>query len=317
MGMINMSIINKNKANDTIKLIASKKISAPDIASIIITTMAYFLLLSSGDINEGFAIALLVYRLGVFPSIFAIKSLLSKSYKPMGYVFKDSWDIINQPGLDDEEKVTILRNYLESRMERWLKYWIKFKTIVCKDESWKSKWKHIKELLKEIYRGEINIYQLAWLILYYIYAILIVTNILEIPGPYDLVISLVFLAVIYYATGDLIGLGTILVHIFGLLSGAETEESIKEALIETEKDLKMGAQAYYFYTADKPNEVIETKTNEVIMVKQIGSRSELIAHAENLEQLSEMSKAQPDEKAKINGEIEKIKAILNGQKKEE
>ena len=313
-----MEIINKNKFNDTFKLIASKKISATDIFSIIITTMAYFLLLSSGDTNEAWAVALLVYRLGVFPSIFAVKSLLSKSYKPIGYVFQDSWDIVKQPNLTDKEKYTLLKDYLEKKMEHWLKYWIKFKTIVCQDTSWKSKWFQIKELLKEIYRGEINLYQLIWMILYYVYAILIVTNILAIPGPFDLVIALIFLAVIYYATGDLVGLGTILVHIFTLLSGMQTEDDIRGALLEAEKDIKTGAQVYYFYTADKNYiEVqpgVKVKLDGGTMTKE---EIDLEDAKEESQALGELIETAKKEKAELNGEIAKAELAIQEQEKKE
>ena len=50
---------------------------------------------------------------------------------------------------------------------------------------------------------------------------------------------------------------------------------------------------------------------QVVITKQVGTMSELEAHVENLEQLSN---ALPGEKEKINGEIEAIKKIISEKK---
>lgn len=238
----------KNLMN-TLKIVLSKRLSFADAVSIATAVIGYFSLVFVGQDVEAFSIWGLLYKLLVFPIIFIIRSSLSKSYKTMGTVFNDSWSIINEPNITDLEKRIILKTFLESKMEKWFKYWLKFKKIVCNDSDWKKKANQMKEWIKEVYNGELNMYQGTWLILYYIYAILSITGVLEVLAPYDIIICLIFMGVLYIATGDLVGLGTILVHVFNLLAMGKTEDEIRLALIETEKELKAGAHAYYYHTA--------------------------------------------------------------------
>ncbi len=285
-----------------LKRAASKKIGYTELLIIIATALSLSLL----HIPENVSIGLIIYRFGVMLPILCIRALLSNEHRGVEdkLQYTKSVAISNMP---INTKKDIIKRNLEATVSRWVRYWREFQAIVLSDYSVYKKWNRIKALGKKIREGEITLPRLILICMYIFYGIIISTNVLNIPGPWDVIINVVFLALYFYATGDIIGLFQVLLDFFTTISPGASEAEYKARFTILEDKLKDDSYSFYYLNSHSRN----ANSNETVIHQ--GQYIDKEVHLNNLKQLQKGIEAtKPDlnhEIARMEVELEQEKAI--------
>lgn len=188
-----------------------------------------------------------VIRVFGLSTIYTFLSLVSNNSKEiLKKTIEQVWDISRTDGITPKERKDIILNFLEIAVSRWNKYWIMFQKIVLGNEPLQTKKEKLKNLISQIFKGEINIFQAIWIFTYLVYSILIGANIFQIPGPIDFLVNIGFFLVILFESGSIIGIGKFIMTLFETMSF----ESVKEVgaqLATLERLIMNGSKAYYLF----------------------------------------------------------------------
>ena len=111
------------------------------------------------------------------------------------------------------------------------------------------------DLFKRITKGEISLFQGLWIFMYLIYSILMASGVVAIEGPYDIILSIGFLLIILFASGNIKGITKFLEEVFRALK-VESKEQVTGKLRVIESLIMNASKSYYFITCCAEPEAI-------------------------------------------------------------
>lgn len=285
-----------------LKRAGSKKIGVTEL--LIITATALSLSLLHIPKSEDVSIGLIIYRFGIMLPLLCIRALLSNNYAGI----EDKMQYVGGVAVSKmpvDTKKDIIRRNLEAMVSRWVRYWREFQTIVLADYSVTKKWEKIKALAKKIREGEITWSRLILICMYIFYGIIISTNVLNIPGPWDVMINVGFLALYFYATGDIIGLFQVLLNFFNAIAPGGTEAEYQTRFAVLEDNIKDNCNSYYYMNSQSSK-----NTSNGPMVYQ----GQFIDKEVHLDNLKELQKGIETTKPTLNHEIAKLEVEIEKEK---
>jgi len=178
--------------------------------------------------------------------LYIILALFSDDYRGIGEMFDQVWKI-QQTEIPDDEKLDLIKNFLESAVADWYHYWVKFQTIANGKEPLTKKAEKLGCIFKRIVKGEISLFQGIWIFMYLVYSILLASGVIAIEGPYDIILSIGFLLIILFASGNIKGITKFLEEVFRALK-VESQDQIKGKLRVIESLIMNASKNYYFIT---------------------------------------------------------------------
>lgn len=178
--------------------------------------------------------------------LYIILALFSDDYRGIGEMFDQVWRI-SQSDIPDDEKLDLIKNFLESAVAEWYHYWLLFQTTANGRKVNEKRIQNIGDMFRRIIKGEISLFQGIWIFTYLVYSILISSGVIAIEGPYDIILSIGFLLIILYASGNIKGITKFLEEVFRALK-IENKEQIKGKLRVIESLIMNASKNYYFIT---------------------------------------------------------------------
>lgn len=211
-----------------------------------------------------------VIRIAGLTAAYIVLALYTDDYRGIGEMFDQVWEIYLNKVLDEEERLVLIRNFLEASVTRWDKYWRKFQEITNGTEPIKDKIKKIEITFKRIVNGEVTFFQGIWIFIYMCYTVL-VSNFLSVPMPFDIIVSVGLLLIILFTGGHIKGLGKFLEEIFKTLK-YENKDQVQSKLKLLENVIMSGAKNYYFITAKRDELILEKQKEVVDAYNKIGEK---------------------------------------------
>ena len=178
-------------------------------------------------------------------AMYLILALASDDKSGIGDMLLQVWDIHQTGGLEDDNKMKLIKSYLESAVTEWTKYWRMFQELVNGGDPLKTRGKKFLGAMKEIKEGEVNVLQAIWIYAYLIYTVVFSSGILPISEPVDLIISSGTLLIILFTAGKIKGFNDFMAELFKQLKFEDATE-IKGKLEVLQQFIIKGAQRYYF-----------------------------------------------------------------------
>ena len=217
---------------------------------------------------------ILIMRLIGLTSGYFILALISEDYRGLGEMFSRIWDINQTDGIADDEKLNLIRNFLEAEVVKWNKYWNLYQSI-SQQKKIKDYPEFIKSVLKEytlrIIKGEVNVQQAGWIFAYLAHTLIMSANIFDIPIPIDILVSIGLMFIILFASGSIVGFGKFMTEFFKAVVG-ESEKQIKAILKLTEDLIITGSKSYYFITIKREQKLKKEQLNELEKINTIKDR---------------------------------------------
>lgn len=231
--------------------IVSRKIGFTDAMIWIATLIGYVIVFTGYGTNASdWNGPILIYKLGAIPCLSIVLALLTRNYKMWKPVLANVWQIAISTVPLSEKQLLIQKN-LEKIVDRWYSFWIQFQKIVLSKDPFEKKFDRLKLLFKEIYTGEINIFQMIWIILYLIYSLVVASNLFNVPIPIDFIINISFFTVLLYSKGNVAGIAQLLYQIFLCLAPAKSETELKANMDRLVDELKENNEIYYYIDLQK------------------------------------------------------------------
>lgn len=173
--------------------------------------------------------------------IYIMSGLALRDYKGLEEMIEGVWDInkIDEP--NQEHKLRLVKSYIEMKIHQWYNYWILFDIIVNENEKavWNRK-ARIKDTLMRVPRGELNIKQFMWIVVYLIF------NILQAQGyfppftlQYELPIDFTCLGLFMFTSGKVIGLNSYMKDMFKTIAPSDVNKAY-DSLRLLEAQIKFG-----------------------------------------------------------------------------
>jgi len=210
-------------------------------ALILVTSLITYLIAYIGLFDEFYFV-----RLIGLSCLYIVLALFSDDYRGIGEMFDQVWKI-NQTSIPDDEKLELIRNFLEAATADWYHYWLLFQTTANGLAPHTKKAQKIGDIFKRITKGEISLFQGLWIFMYLVYSILLSSGVVAIEGPYDIILSIGFLLIILFASGNIKGITKFLEEIFRALK-VENADQIKGKLRVIESLIMNASKNYYFIT---------------------------------------------------------------------
>lgn len=225
---------------------------------VFITSLIAYVLFYSTYLGDSFSSVKLIGLV----SMYLLLALATDDKAGVGDMLLQVWDIHQTKTLEDEEKMKLIRSYLESAVSEWCKYWRMFQELVNGGDPFKTKWQKFCLQMRQIKEGEINVLQAIWIYAYLAYTVIFSSGILKISEPIDLIISSGALLAILFTAGKIKGFNDFMAEIFKQLSYTDPIQ-IKGKLAVLEQYIIKGSQRYYFLDIK-----LEEEKNKNITIKK-------------------------------------------------
>lgn len=143
-----------------------------------------------------------------FISIYFILALLSGSFPMISEIMANILTIQKENDLNSTEKIYVIKDHLVMFNDYFSKIFSEVRVI--------GKGRHMKKkdfattTIYRIINGKITSLQSLWIILYISYLILVQPNNFNIPLPYNMIITIVFLGMLQLTSGNIRGLGSLI-----------------------------------------------------------------------------------------------------------
>ncbi|KKN90803.1 hypothetical protein LCGC14_0223860 [marine sediment metagenome] len=175
--------------------------------------------------------------------VYMLIGLASVDYKPISMMIERVWNMNCQDGVSDNSKFQTIKSYIAMNVNQWNKYNTLYANIV--EGNTKAVWStkdSIKEHLLRIPKGQLNIKQFIWIVVYVGYNVIKGNGYLPFLTPdysdIDFLIDFVGVGFFSFTSGTIIGLGSYMEKLF---------ESIKpDKLIKVEESLRLIEQNIIF-----------------------------------------------------------------------
>ena len=167
-------------------------------------------------------------------------ALASDDYKGLVNLVERVWSI-NDNGDDDDDKLQLIRSFLQHNVARWVKYWDLYGEVV-NDSKPTSK---LKTFLSKIPNGRINIKQFVWILSYIIYSVYFPDTLLGLGEEFCFFIDLVGLSFFIFTGSSVVGMETFMTNIFEAIKPVDNK-SVKQSLQLLESEIIYGARQYGF-----------------------------------------------------------------------
>ena len=250
-------------------IIKQRTIKFSGVLTIIVSLIVWMIAYSAEIANP-----ILIFRLIGLTTGYFILALISEDYRGLGEMFSRIWDINQTDGISDDEKLNLIRNFLEAEVVKWNKYWSLYQTI-SKQKDIKDYPQFIVAILKEytlrIIKGEVNVYQAGWIFAYLAHTLIMTANIFEIPIPIDILVSIGIMFIILFASRSIVGFGKFMTEFFKAVVG-ESETQIKARLKLAENLIITGSKSYYFISIKREQKLKKEQLNEIEKISSIKDR---------------------------------------------
>jgi hypothetical protein len=206
--------------------------------------------------NAAFFNVYLAFRLLALTGVYIILALLAPDFRGIGDMFQEIWDTTRKD-IPKEEKMDIIKSFLETTCAQWYKYWIMYQEIVNGGvERPKERIKRLYNQLVRVGKGEINLFQISWIFAYISYTLIVSCNYFAIAVPFDVMISMGILIMILISSGSILGLSKFLREVFKLVSCLD-ERTIESRLRTLELYIKRGSKRYYYISLNGNGEEVK------------------------------------------------------------
>ena len=115
---------------------------------------------------------------------------------------------------DIREKLIMVRNQLSLFTDMYCGIFTEVREVFKKKKKWHKAIQESKTIFKRIITGEVTIEQAIWIFIYVAYQILIVTNFINIPLPFDIILTIFFIFGLELTSKKIKGLGKLLGDIY-------------------------------------------------------------------------------------------------------
>jgi len=204
-------------------------------------------------------------RIVIGVSIYLLLALASLDFHGIEEMFNEIWSSTKKD-IPKEEKLDMIKSFLESSCARWGKYWEMYQNIVNGGiEKPSETWKRVLDRFKIIYKGEINTQQIFWIFIYIVYSLIFSCNIIVIPAPIDIIVNIGITILILLTSGHILGMSKFLQEIFKIVS-CRNEKSIEARLRNLEIYIKRGAKRFYYISVNGEDESFIIKKRRFIMM---------------------------------------------------
>lgn len=227
----------------TWKRLDSKEIGLVDVFIICLTASTLMIL----HYTQQPTLWMLLWRwLFMLPLMF-ITALLSNNYDKYNEKFTYAYLIITS-GLSVDDKIKALKSHLNTISSNWNKYHRQFQIIVEGNQDLGKKMALLSDLITQILTGKITLPQIIYITIHSFYSIIISSNMLQIDGPYDIMINMIFITILRYAGADMRGLADLMNDFFILLKPGKSTLEVEQDLLGLGEKMKDGCYASFILT---------------------------------------------------------------------
>ena len=219
------------------KRISSKEMGFMDVIVICLTAVSLMVLHWTASAT----IWMLLWRWVFMLPIMFITALISNDYENLNAKFTYAW-VIMTSALPFDDKTRALRNHLGLVVGNWNKYKRQFDKIV-KAKSGAQQTALILNVLGQIIKGHITFPQIIYIVFYSFYSIIISSNIFRIPGPYDVMINILFITLLRYWGSDMRGLADLMNDFFIALKPDLNDVDREQEFLRLGEKIKDGCYA--------------------------------------------------------------------------
>ncbi len=200
-----------------------------------------------------------IIMLGVYMLI----GLASVDYKPISMMIERIWNMKCQNGVSDDSKFQTIKAYIAMNVNQWNKYNILYANIVEGNDKvvW-STGDSIKEHLLRIPKGQLNIKQFVWIVIYVAYNVLKSNGYLPFLSPeysdIDFLIDFIGVGFFSFTSGTIIGLGSFMEKLFESIKPDDLIK-VSESLRLLEQNIIFGARHFGFL-----RDIVEVECQECV-----------------------------------------------------
>jgi len=213
---------------------------------VLVLTLIMHVLLYNSYMSSNLAIL----KLAILPAAYLVLCLYTDDIKGIGAMFAESWNISCMDIENEQERISMLRDYVEGEVNKWSKYWRLWEKIHNGGDPVKGFIEEFKYFMKRIYTGEMNIIQGFWMFVYVAYSAL-ETGVFPMLAPWlDLIITFGILLVILFYGGSIRGTGKFMEDFFRALKRRD-EKMVKNQLRIIEIKIKTALRKFYFSSASR------------------------------------------------------------------
>lgn len=187
----------------------------------------------------------------MLPLLF-ITALMSKDNVNLEGKLNYSWTILNA-AISIGDKRRALRNHLRITIKKWLKYYRLFQVIAEGKVEFNRLYYRIKLIINKIIYGEISLSQIIYIIFYCIYTIVISINLLKLPMPFDVIISILFITILRYAGSEYKGIGSLFSEMIHALDYKKNDSEREIAFNELTERIKDDCYVAFLLTEKNNN----------------------------------------------------------------
>lgn len=244
-------------------------------------------------------------------TFYVIIALLSEDLRDLEPLATKIYDVLNKPDsiIPPKEKQTLIKKFTEDTVNQWYKAWILYDTIVNNNkETLTSKLARLKELIKKIPDGHLNIYQIIVIFGYFCYNVLAIKEGWFVNWWIDALIIGGIATILIIMSSSMIGIYKFFEAVFKCLK-VTNETEIKYQLELLANFIVEGVHVYYYIDLSKYQSNASgikiapagtTFTPEQIQKNDLKDLSQTVQ-----EQISMLQ----TEKVKINGEIASLQDV--------
>jgi len=168
-------------------------------------------------------------------------ALASDDYSGIIDMVERIWSI-NDNGDGDDEKLQLIKSFVQHNVIRWTKYWDLYGEVVNGDKR-NSK---VKTVLYKIPNGRINIKQFMWILLYIVYSVYFPDALLGLGEEFCFFVDLIGLSFFIFTGSNVIGMETFMTNIFEAIKPVDNK-TVKQSLQLLESEIIYGARQYGFF----------------------------------------------------------------------
>ena len=177
---------------------------------------------------------------GVLIGIYLFSALSTLDVDTLVQFSGHALEIYDESDMDDVEKVLVIKDQLTIFNDLYVKIFTEVRELI-KGKPSHASCEEIKTLVNRTLKGKVTKGLAAWIFLYMGYRILIQTNFIQIPLPYNMLVSVGFVMLLELTKKGSSGIGEVVMDMIKVLKPF-TDELVNKLGVEmktTEKDVRL------------------------------------------------------------------------------